>query len=424
VTDSDQRKVEAAPGRTSTFASLSNPTYSLLFWSGALSFLAVQGQFVARGWLANDLTGSATGLGGVYMAFGVPMLLATPYAGAVADRMPKRTILVWTQALLAASSLWLGLGVSFDFVEYWMLLASSAMQAIAFSFLAPARMAMTSEIVGRGLLSNAIVLGQMSMNTTRVFGPALAGVAIGVAWFGTAGVYYAATAISLAAGFAMSRLPRTTPHTGPRRSPMADFRLGLQYVGANREVKWLLVTSFLVVMVAFPYVAFLPQVADDLYDVGASGYGVLSAFSAVGAVGISLFAARRSGNREAFRIQNIAGFGFGIGLLLLAVAPGYVAGLGAVFVIGAAASAFQSMNNALALGISEFEYHGRIQSLMMLSFSGFGMAALPLGVLADAIGLRETFALMGGVTVLTMVGYLAVRARHGASPAAFDHPIG
>ncbi len=424
MTDSDQRRVEGAPARTSTFASLSNPTYSLLFWSGALSFLAVQGQFVARGWLANDLTGSATGLGGVYMAFGVPMLLATPYAGALADRMPKRTILVWTQALLAASSLWLGLGVSFDFVEYWMLLASSAMQAIAFSFLAPARMAMTSEIVGRSLLSNAIVLGQMSMNTTRVFGPALAGVAIGIAWFGTAGVYYSATAISLAAMVAMARLPRTAPATGPRRSPLADFRLGLRYVGENREVKWLLVTSFLVVMVAFPYVAFLPQVADDIYDVGASGYGVLSAFSAVGAVGISLFAARRSGNREAFRIQNIAGFGFGIGLLLLAVAPGYVAGLGAVFVIGAAASAFQSMNNALALGISEFEYHGRIQSLMMLSFSGFGMAALPLGILADAIGLRETFALMGGVTVLTMVGYLAVRSRHGAGPGAFDHQIG
>jgi predicted MFS family arabinose efflux permease len=424
VTDSDQRHQVGASTRTSTFASLSNPTYSLLFWSGALSFLAVQGQFVARGWLANDLTGSAAGLGGVYMAFGVPMLLATPYAGAVADRMPKRTILVWTQALLAASSLWLGLGVSFDFVEYWMLLASSAMQAIAFSFLAPARMAMTSEIVGRTLLSNAIVLGQMSMNSTRVFGPALAGVGIGIAWFGTAGVYYSATAISLAAMVAMSRLPATAPSSAPRRSPLADFRLGLRYVGDHREVKWLLVTSFLVVMVAFPYVAFLPQVADDIYDVGASGYGVLSAISAVGAVGVSLFAARRSGNRDAFRIQNVSGFGFGIGLLLLAVAPGYVAGLGAVFVIGAAASAFQSMNNALALGISEFEYHGRIQSLMMLSFSGFGMAALPLGVLADAIGLRETFALMGGVTVLTMVGYLAVRSRHGATVTAFDRPIG
>ena len=205
---------------------------------------------------------------------------------------------------------------------------------------------------------------------------------------------------------------------------LADFRLGLRYVGEHREVKWLLVTSFLVVMVAFPYVAFLPQVADDIYDVGASGYGVLSAISAVGAVGVSLFAARRSGNRDAFRIQNVSGFGFGIGLLLLAVAPGYVAGLGAVFVIGAAASAFQSMNNALALGISDFEYHGRIQSLMMLSFSGFGMAALPLGVLADAIGLRETFAVMGAVTVLTMLGYLGVRARHGASVSAFDHPLG
>ena len=81
----------------------------------------------------------------------------------------------------------------------------------------------------------------------------------------------------------------------------------------------------------------------------------------------------------------------------------------AVFVVGAAAAGFQSMNNSLVLTLSDFEYHGRIQSLMMLSFSGFGMAALPLGKLADSVGLRQTLAVMGGLVIVCMIAYLLVR---------------
>jgi MFS family permease len=395
---------------TGTFVSLGNPVYRLLFISGAISFLAVQAQFVARGWLANDLTGSNTGLGGVYMAFGVPLLLATPFGGVVADRVSKRNVLLCTQVAFASSALWIGLGVQFGFVQYWMLLVVSAIQAVGFAFMVPARMAMTSEIVGRGLLTNAIVLGQMSLNTTRVIGPALAGVGIGVAWFGLAGVYFASSAISGLA-FAMLLPLSSAPavRSGPPRSPAREFVDGLGYVQANREVKLLLITSFVVVMVAFPYVAFMPRVATELFDVGAAGYGALSAVSAVGAVVTSLYVARRSGPRAAWRIQTVAGVGFGAGCLLLAVAPTYALALVGVFVIGGAASGFQSMNNSLVLGMSEFEFHGRIQSLMMLSFSGFGMAALPLGMLADRIGLRPTFTAMGLVTIAAMAIYLLVR---------------
>lgn len=406
------------PRRTSTFASLANPTYRLLFISGAVSFLSVQAQFVARGWLANDLTGTNTGLGGVYMAFGVPMLLATPFGGVLADRWSKRNILLGTQVALGASALWIGLGVQFGFVAYWMLLVASAVQAVSFSFLAPARMAMTSELVGRELLTNAIVLGQMSMNSTRVVGPALAGVGIGIAWFGLAGVYFSAAVISVIGFVLVLPLPSSRrERPAVQRSPAREFVDGLRYVRGEREVALLLLTSFVVVMVAFPYVAFLPRVATELFDVGAAGYGVMSASAAVGAVITALFVARRTSNADTWRVQTVSGLGFGVGMLLIAVSPTYLAVLGAIFVVGSAASAFQSMNNSLVLGLSDFEFHGRVQSLMMLSFSGFGMAALPLGVLADAIGLRPTFVVMGVIAVAAMIVYLVVRPRSGPGGA-------
>ena len=148
-------------------------------------------------------------------------------------------------------------------------------------------------------------------------------------------------------------------------------------------------------MIGFPYLAFLPRVADSIFDHGAAGYGALSATSAVGAVCMSLFVAQRAGGAQARRIQTGSGFAFGCGLMLLAVTPTFATALAAVFLVGAAAAGFQSMNNSLVLALSDFEYHGRIQSMMLLSFSGFGMAALPLGAAADAVGLRQTLAAMG-----------------------------
>jgi predicted MFS family arabinose efflux permease len=126
-------------------------------------------------------------------------------------------------------------------------------------------------------------------------------------------------------------------------------------------------------------------------------------------VSIGLLIARRAGGSQARAIQTWSGFAFGAGLVLLSAAPSFAIALVVVFFVGAAASGFQTMNSSLVLALSDFEFHGRVQSLMMLSFSGFGMAALPLGRLADAIGLRPTLALMGGLTLLCMVGYWLVR---------------
>ena len=400
----------AAAARTKTFEALAIPQYRWLFVSGMLGFLAVQSQMIARGWLAREITGSNAGLGGVFLAFGVPMLLATPWGGVAADRLSKRNVLIGAQATLAISALWIGVAVAGDFVEYWMLLAASAIQAVAFAFLGPARMAFTGELVGRAALANAIVLGQMSMNATRVIGPSLAGVLIGVSWFGTAGVYFLTAALSLLALAVTTTLPPGRPAPGrPARSPGNELLDGLRYVRANPATLLLVATSFAVVMVAFPYIAFLPTVADELFDVGAGGYGVMSAVSAVGALGISLFIAGRAGGPNVWRFQGVAGIAFGGSVAALGLAPSYAVALLVVLGIGAAASAFQSLNNTLVLSLSDFEYHGRMQSLMMLSFSGFGMAALPLGLLADAIGLRATLVIMGCVTAAAMLASLAVR---------------
>jgi MFS family permease len=360
--------------------------------------------------LAFDLTGSNKGLGAVYLSFGVPMLLFTLWGGVAADRLSKRKVLLAAQCTLTAGSIVIGLAITFDFIEYWMLLASAVVQGTAFSFLGPTRMAFTGEIVGRDLLPNAIVLQQMSMNSTRIFGPSVAGVLIGIAFVGVGGVYFICAGFLASATVTTFFLPpgRADPDREVR-TPFGELTDGVRYLIGQPKVLMLVLASFIVVMIAFPYVAFLPALASDTFGTDASGYGLLSGASAIGAVGATFFIASRAGGPSAWRIQTAAGIAFGVGVAALAITPTFAMALGVIMLAGAAASGFQSLNNALALRHSDQRYHGRIQSLMMLSFSGFGMAALPLGAVADAVGLRATMFFMGLVTVGTMTVYSIVR---------------
>ncbi|MEI7547094.1 MAG: MFS transporter [Actinomycetota bacterium] len=376
------------------------------------------------GWLAIELGDSNAARGGVYMAFGIPMLVAIPFGGVLADRISKRSILLGSQVGLVSTSAWLGFGVLFEFVEYWMLLATAAVQAIAFAFLGPARVAMTSEFVGRRLLTNAVVLAQMSLSSTRVVAPALAGIGIGVAWFGVAGVYLSSAALLLCALVALLPLPQGKPREAiARRSPGREFCDAIAYVRRNSEVGVLLLTSFVVVMIGFPYLAFLPRLATEVHTIGAGGYGALSAASAVGAVAMSFWAAGRGSRRSPWRIEAATGMLYGVAILALALAPTVPTALLAIAGLGAGASGFQAMNNSLALNLADFEYHGRIQSLTMLSFSGFGMAALPLGTLADSIGLRPTLAIMGVAVIVAMcASMVALRDRRTEHPQPSETP--
>lgn len=398
--------------RSSTFAALEVPTYRLLWYGGVFSFLAVQMQVVARGALAYDLTGSNESLGIVMFWFGVPMLLFTPIGGVAADRFSKRRVILISQWMLILSSLFLAVVLIFDVIEFWMLPASSAVQAASFAFLGPSRMAFTTDLVGRRLLSNAVVLQQMSMNGTRVFGPALAGVLTSVAWFGYEGAYLSTALLTVAATLMTIRLPEGLPAPGKvTKRPMREFADGIGYVRANPQVALLLVVSLVVVMSAFPYVSFLASLSKDVFGFGAdnTGYGIMSGATAVGAVSASLFIASRSGGPNVWKLQAAAGAMFGAGLIVLSVTPTFWSSILVLVVIGGATSAFQALNNTMVLMASATAFHGRVQALMGMSFAGFGLVAYPLGILADAIGLRGTLAIMGSITVAAMAVYFVVR---------------
>jgi len=397
-----------------------------LLWAGTLfSFLGMQMQVLARGYLAYDLTGRNSALGGVMIAFGIPQLLLGLVGGVVADRFPKRTVLWISQGLIAANSAWIASMIWLGWIDYWMLLVAGGVQGAGFAFVGPARQAFIGELVGREAVANAVVLQQLSMNGTRVFGPSVAGVLIGVAFVGVGGVYLGTTIGFAIAMLSMIPLPRGEPREDASREPaIRNLEGGIRYALGRPQISVLLLTSFFIVMLGFPYLSFLPSLVAGEYGAGADALGAISSSSAVGAVIATIFVASMSGSPRVWFLQPLMGAVFGLALIALSTTPGLVAGLAVMFVVGGAGSAFQSLNNSLTMQLTDQPYQGRVMSLAGLSWSFFGFASLPLGFLADAIGLRDTLMIMGALCVLSIV-FVSIlgRARNVAADRIIPAPI-
>ncbi len=399
-----------------TFIALENPQFRLLWLGTLFSFLGMQMQVIARGYLAYDLTGRNGALGLVMIGFGLPQLFLGLWGGVIADRLPKRKVLWVSQSIIALNSAWLAVMIITGHVEFWMLVFASVVQGAGFAFVGPARQAYIGDIVGRDRIGNAIVLQQMSMNSTRVVGPALAGGFIAVTFIGVGGVYLMTSLGFVVAMVTMAWLPPGNP--APRkvqRSPLADLRDGLSYVRQRPAISNLILVSFAVVMVGFPYQAFLPSIAAEMYNVGSGGLGFLASATAVGALFATLMVASRAGSPGAWGLSALCGVGFGASLVVLGFTGNYLFGLLAMVLVGGFAAGFQSLNNSLTMTYTDDEYHGRVQSMTMLSWSFFGIFSLPLGILADHIGVAETLMLMGCVSILSIVGMQIVGKKQGVA---------
>lgn len=402
------------------FASLKEPVFRRLVIGGTFTFLAMQMSTIARGWLAFDLTGTNTALGGVLIGFGLSSIVAIPTGGVLADRFPKRKVLIAAGTVQTLVSLVLAIAVATDLIAYWMLIVASVIQGAMVSLLGPARLAFIAEAVDRERMTNAILLSQSSLQFTRVFGPALAGALIGVSAVGVDGVYFISAAAAGAGLIATFGLPEGNPQFTSTKSPREDLIDGIRYVRSNRRLAHLLLLSFGVVLVGFPHVAFLPTLAEDVFDAGSSGYGLLTTAAAIGALTATLSLAGVAANRLR-RIQALSAVAFGITLALFGLSPTFIVALIVMVLIGASSAAFQGLNNSLALKMAPVEYHGRVQSLLMLSFSGFGLAALPLGIIADAAGLRPTLTAMGlAVVAISLISMAIDRRRNQTTPGGFE----
>ena len=318
------------------FSSLAVVGYRRLWFAGTFAFLSVQMQFLLRGVLAWDLTEREGALGLVYLCFGVTMLVATPLGGVASDRLPNRRVLLVSQSVLLLGALGMGIVVVTDVVQFWMLLVASVAQGLAFGFYGPARVAFAAKLVGPDQLGNAITLSMLSLNGTRVFAPAFAGMLAGIAFFGIGGAYLVERGVLGRCLRAAPALPRRGGHpAGDGRNPFTDIADGVRYVAAYPALRRLLVSSFFVIMFGFNYVAFIPALVKDTFDLTDGYVGVLMSASAIGAVVVALSIARHADGPRAMQLMLVSGAVFGGAVIALGLAPTFWTAFLVVGVIGA-----------------------------------------------------------------------------------------
>jgi len=206
-------------------------------------------------------------------------------------------------------------------------------------------------------------------------------------------------------------LPPSPGRAGRGTRVLADVADGLRYVRTQPLLRVLLFQFVAVVMAGFPYVALMPGLLENRLGRRAEGISLLAGTAAAGGLVTSVLVARFADAPRGRWVTSGLGLGFALSLIAIACAPSFALAAVASFAIGAASGGYQTLATAVMLAATDPAYIGRVMSLTMMAFAGFGLMGLPIGWLADAIGERGALASMGAAAAAAVAVSLAALSR-------------
>jgi MFS family permease len=392
-----------------TFAALRIAPFRILWTGTVLAFIGFFMSTVVQSVVAFNLTHANSAVGLVIFGQGLTMFTLGPLGGAVADRLPKKRVIAVTQLAPTISYFAIAWAIWSGHISVAWLFGGSLVMGASFAFLGPARQSLAVELVGHELRGNAVALTQVANTGCRVLGPALGGAFLAWSKHGAWLAYIAMGLFYLASSISVLFLPRSEVRPEAReRHVLADMLDGLRYVRDHARLRYLVLFYTLIIVFGFPHATILPGLVEHALGRPSESASVLFGFTAFGALLASLLVAAVADSQRAVAIFPKLGLGFGLALLAVAAIPRFGAVTATMVAVGLFSGGFQTLGGALIVRETEPRYVGRVMSLTMLSFAGFGLMGLPIGALADAVGERAAFAILG---VLLCVVVAVVRRR-------------
>lgn len=395
-----------------TFRALSNPNYRRYATGSVVSNVGTWMQRVAQDWLVLLLSGnSGTAIGIATGLQFLPFLVVSPFAGLIADRVPKQRLLQVTNAMMALPALVLGVLAVTGWVELWHVYVLALVLGIGAAFDAPARQSFVSELVDPDDLTNAVGLNSASFNAARMIGPALAGLLIAALGGGVTatGLVILVNGLSYAAPILMLRhldLSRLDTAEPVGRGPGA-IRDGLRYVRGRPDLQLVLAVVFFTGTFGLNFQMTSALMATEEFHKGPTEYGLLGTFLAVGSLTGSLLAARRI--RVRHRMILGAAVAFGAIEIAAAFAPTYLAYALITPLLGLAALTMITSANAFVQLHTEAGMRGRVMALYLMIFMGGTPVGSPfIGWVGETYGARATLWFGGLMTILGSLGAAAV----------------
>ena len=415
---------KGAPRTASTagmFSSLAIRDYRFLWASNLGATFAMQMSVVARGWLVYAMTGSAVQLAWELIAFLAPTVVFSLLGGALADRVPKKPIMVLAQTLNCLSTLLFAAIILSSSVQFWHFIAFGLFNGTVLSLAMPARQAIIPEIVGERGIFNAMALSSASMNLSRVLGPAVAGIIIALvaggdtgSVFGVGVVFCIIAALYGIAACCIFLLGDVgAPSDVKRGGVFSEVGDGLRYIAGEQRLRALMLAAFATMLFGMPMQFLMPAFNADALGGGPDDLGWLMGAMGVGAITGSLFLARMGETRRKGWLM------FGAALCW-ALATGLFAtsrSLGPAVALSALTGLFSSMFMSLIMSLIQIScstaMRGRVMSVTMLTWGLMPLGVLPISFLAEVYGIGPALVtsavLLGGLTGVVGVAFPVLR---------------
>lgn len=357
-------------------------------------------QSVAQSWLVFQLTNSAFLLGVVGFLGSIPIFVLSLFGGVLADRVNKRNILIFTQVLFMLLAFLLAFLTQFQLIKPQQIMVIALLNGIIMAFDAPARQSIVVELVGKEHLFNAIVLNSVAFNSSRIIGPAIAGVLIFT--IGMSGCFYLNGLSFLAVIVALFLIKlNKNPGLQNNNSALSDLKQGLVFISKDRLILALVSMVAAMSLFGISYVILMPVFANDILRVGAKGLGILMSSTGLGAL-IGALALARLGDfkyKGKFLIWSV--FSFACSLIVFSFSRGYLVAIVSLICIGCSSvTAIALINTLIQIKVPD-EFRGRVMSLFMITFAGvMPFGNLFSGTLAEAFGVSQALFFCGLLCLL------------------------
>ncbi len=380
---------------------LRHRNFRLFFGGQSISLIGTWMTRIATAWLVYRLTKSSLLLGTVSFAGQIPTLLLAPFAGVLVDRMHRRKVLVWTQALAMVQSLALAALTLTHVINIHEVLALSVFQGIINAFDMPGRQAFMVQMVeDRGDLSNAIAINSSMVNLARLIGPSLAGLVIAATnegWcFLIDGVSYIAVIVSLLLmKVHVEAIKRATT------SMVEQLKEGWTYVSSFAPIRTILLLFALISLMGMPFVVLMPVFAAQVLHGGAHTLGFLMGALGVGALISALSLVLRKSVRGLLKMIPVAAGVFGIGLVGFGFSNMQWLSLLLMLVTGFGMMQGMTASNTIIQTLVPEDKRGRVMSYYTVAFVGMApFGSLLAGALGHAIGSQRTVMISGAACII------------------------
>lgn len=390
-----------------TFSSLKNPVFRLYFGGLLGQWASMNIGMIARPLLIYRLTGSAAILGVMALANALPVLFLSLFGGVIADRIPKKYIIMAGIASSAAVSLGVALALTLGYLSadrtgsWWLLVAASALQGAIIGLMMPSRHAMVTEIVGAEQVMNALALSSFALNTLRLIVPAFAGFLIDIAGFQA--IYYAMAGLYFTAVVLIAFVPPTGTTAMRGRSALTELKDGLQYVRHNTNILLILVFLLFFSLLSAPREFLLPIFVDDILKVGATGMGVLMSVSGIGAITGSIILASLP-NKKRGAMLLVSSLVLGLALVGFSFSSSWYLSLALMIFVGLGVAGRHTLGNTLVQYYAADNFRGRVMSIFMLESAMGSFGVFFASLLTERIGVQ--WSVGGFALVLVLLGFL------------------